>query len=61
LSAWLTGGGASELPQAGVDLDALLEQTRRLEGGAARRTHELVRRFLADVATRPVVAPVVTP
>lgn len=61
LSAWLTGGGASELAQAGVDLDALLEQTRRLEGGAARRTHELVRRFLADVATRPVVAPVVAP
>jgi GMP synthase-like glutamine amidotransferase len=61
LSAWLTGGGASELAQAGVDLDALLEQTRRLEGGAARRTHELVRRFLADMATRPVVAPVVTP
>jgi GMP synthase-like glutamine amidotransferase len=59
LTAWLTGGGASELAGAGVDLDALLAQTRRVQGGAAVRTHELVRRFLSDVATRPVVAPTV--
>jgi GMP synthase-like glutamine amidotransferase len=59
LSAWLTGGGASELASAGVDLDALLAQTRRLQAGAAARTHELVRRFARDVATRPAVTPAV--
>jgi GMP synthase-like glutamine amidotransferase len=57
LSAWLTGGGASELARAGVDLDALLAETRKLEAGAAVRTHELVRRFLSDVATRPAATP----
>ncbi len=57
LSAWLAGGGASELATAGVDTESLLAQTRRLEAGAALRTHELVRRFLSDVATRPVVIP----
>ncbi len=59
LTTWLTGGGASELARAGVDLDALLAQTRKLEAGAAARTHELVRRFLSDVATRPVATPTV--
>jgi GMP synthase-like glutamine amidotransferase len=57
LSAWLADGGASELATAGVDADALLAQTRRLGAGAAVRTHELVRRFLSDVATRPVAVP----
>jgi GMP synthase-like glutamine amidotransferase len=58
LDAWLSHGGGDELAQAGVDVDGLLSQTRSLADGAARRTHELVRRFVADVATRPVVAPV---
>jgi GMP synthase-like glutamine amidotransferase len=57
LSAWLTGDGASEMATAGVDVAALLAQTRRLEAGAALRTRELVRRFLSDVATQPVAAP----
>ena len=57
LSAWLAGGGAGELAGAGVDAGALLAQTRREAAGAAARTHELVRRFLSDVATRPVAAP----
>jgi GMP synthase-like glutamine amidotransferase len=61
LSAWLAAGGARELAGAGVAVDALLAQTRELAAGAALRTHELVRRFLSDVATRPVVAPTVTP
>jgi len=60
LSAWLAGGGARELAGAGVDPDTLLAQTRGLEAEAAARTHELVRRFVSDVATRPVVAPTVT-
>lgn len=59
LTAWLTGGGARELASAGVDTGALLAQTRALEAGAAARTHGLVRRFLSDVAIRPVVAPMV--
>jgi GMP synthase-like glutamine amidotransferase len=59
IGAWLAGGGARELAEAGVDADALLAQTRRLQGGAAARTHELVRRFLSDVAPRPAVAPTV--
>jgi hypothetical protein len=57
LAAWLDGGGARELAGAGVAVDALLAQTRELAAGAALRTRELVRRFLSDVATRPVVAP----
>jgi GMP synthase-like glutamine amidotransferase len=57
LAAWLESGGARELAGAGVDPGALLAQTRELEAGAALRTHELVRRFLSDVATRPVAAP----
>jgi GMP synthase-like glutamine amidotransferase len=57
LAAWLEGGGARELAGAGVAVDALLAQTRELAAGAALRTRELVRRFLSDVATRPVAAP----
>lgn len=57
LEAWLSGGGAAELAGIGADPGQLLARTRELAGGAARRTHELVRRFTTDVATRPVVTP----
>lgn len=60
LDAWLSHGGSDELARAGADVDRLLSQTRSLADGAARRAHALVRRFVADVATRPVGAPAST-
>jgi GMP synthase-like glutamine amidotransferase len=54
LECWLSAGGASELARLGLDADALMARTRSLVGGAAARTHELVRRFVTDVARRPV-------
>jgi len=56
LDAWLSEGGAEELATIGVDPARLLSETRALAGDAATRAHELVRRFVTDVATRPVVA-----
>jgi GMP synthase-like glutamine amidotransferase len=56
LDAWLSQGGAEELTRIGLDPQLLLRQTRALADDAATRTHELVRRFLTDVATRPVAA-----
>jgi hypothetical protein len=37
-----------------VDPQALIEQARTLADGAAARAHGLVRRFVHDVARRPV-------
>ena len=56
LEAWLSEGGTEELATIGVDPARLLRETRALAGDAAVRAHELVRRFVTDVATRPVVA-----
>jgi GMP synthase-like glutamine amidotransferase len=56
LDAWLSEGGAEELATIGVDPARLLSETRALADDAAARAHELVRRFVTDVATRPVAA-----
>jgi GMP synthase-like glutamine amidotransferase len=56
LDAWLAEGGTEELATIGVDPARLLRETRALAGDAAGRAHELVRRFVTDVATRPVAA-----
>jgi GMP synthase-like glutamine amidotransferase len=55
LEAWLGSGGSAELAELGVDPQALIDQSRTLADGAAARAHGLVRRFLFDVARRPVV------
>jgi GMP synthase-like glutamine amidotransferase len=55
LECWLDNGGAGQLAASGIDAGALLEQTRAVEGAAAVRAHELVRRFVTDVTTAPVV------
>ena len=55
LEAWLrSSGGDPHLAELGVDPQALIEQSRILADGAAARAHGLVRRFLCDVARRPV-------
>jgi len=54
LDSWLRVGGYDQLSGLDIDAEALLEQTRQLAGPAAARTAELVRRFVTDVATRPV-------
>jgi GMP synthase-like glutamine amidotransferase len=64
LECWLSTGGAAQLAACGVDAAALMARTRVLEGMAAARAHELVRRFVADVGTAPAVplaAPAVPP
>ena len=55
IESWMAAGGAEQLAENGVDARALLAQTRSLAVGAAARTGELVRRFVSDVALRPVV------
>ena len=55
LECWLDNGGAGQLAASGVDAGALLQQTRSLESVSALRAHELVRRFVTDVTTGPVV------
>jgi GMP synthase-like glutamine amidotransferase len=55
LDAWLSEGGTEELASIGVDPARLLGETRALADDAAARAHELVRRFVTDVATRPLV------
>jgi GMP synthase-like glutamine amidotransferase len=57
LDGWLSSGGAAELVAAGADPGRILADARSLAAGAAVRTRELVRRFVRDVATRPVVVP----
>lgn len=55
LECWLSVGGAGELARLGCDADELMAQTRSLAPGAAARAHELIRRFITDVARRPAV------
>ena len=54
LECWLDTGGAAQLAGCGVDAAALMARTRSLAGVSAVRTRELIRRFVADVATRDV-------
>jgi GMP synthase-like glutamine amidotransferase len=54
LEAWLSSGGGDNLTDLGVDTGALIEQARTLADGAAARAHTLVRRFVSDIARRPV-------
>jgi GMP synthase-like glutamine amidotransferase len=54
LEAWLGSDDAARLAESGVDPQALIEQSRTLADGAAARAHGLVRRFVFDVARRPV-------
>ena len=54
LECWLDSGGAAELAGLGIDPAGLMAQTRTLTSVSAVRAHELVRRFVTDVARRPV-------
>jgi GMP synthase-like glutamine amidotransferase len=54
LDTWLRIGGYDQLAGLDVDAEEMLAQTRTMAGPAAGRTHELVRRFVTDVASRPV-------
>jgi GMP synthase-like glutamine amidotransferase len=54
LDTWLRVGGYDQLAGLDVDAEEMLAQTRTMAGPAAGRTHELVRRFVTDVASRPV-------
>jgi GMP synthase-like glutamine amidotransferase len=56
LESWLSAGGAEQLAEVGVAVDPLLERSRLEAGAAAARAGTLVRRFVEDVARRPVVA-----
>ena len=49
LGDWI-GFGGDELRAHGVDVDALVAETARIEPSAVRRTHRLVDWFLTDVA-----------
>ena len=63
LDSWLRVGGYDQLSGLDIDVEPLLEQTRRLADQAAAGTLELVRRFVTDVARRPVapLAPLLAP
>ncbi len=54
LDAWLRMDDAATLAVAGIDPAPLIEQARALADGAAARAHGLVRRFVLDVARRPL-------
>jgi GMP synthase-like glutamine amidotransferase len=54
LEAWLGSEDAARLTESGVDPQPLVEQSRTLAAGAAARAHGLVRRFVHDIARRPV-------
>jgi GMP synthase-like glutamine amidotransferase len=56
LEAWLRSSDGEQLTEAGVDPQPMIEQSRTLADGAAARAHGLVRRFVKDVARRPVAA-----
>jgi GMP synthase-like glutamine amidotransferase len=61
LETWLDTGGAAQLAESGIDADEVMERTRALQAEAGHRTHELIRRFVHDVATAPVDATILTP
>jgi GMP synthase-like glutamine amidotransferase len=54
LDTWLRVDGYDQLSGLDIAVEPLLEQTRTLAVAAAARTTELVRRFVTDVARRPV-------
>jgi GMP synthase-like glutamine amidotransferase len=53
LECWLDTGGAANFAAQGIDPAGLMAQTQALAGVSAARAHELVRRFVTDVARRP--------
>jgi GMP synthase-like glutamine amidotransferase len=53
LDSWLGNGGTEALLADGIDPGQLLAEARSLEPEAAKRTHELARRFVTEVATVP--------
>jgi GMP synthase-like glutamine amidotransferase len=61
LTTWLGDGGDAELAAHGVDAEDLMTRTRAAEAEATVRAHELVRRFVRDVASAPIDATVLTP
>ena len=62
LESWLAADGEAQLAEVGVAAPALLAQTRLLTRAAAARAEALIRRFVTDVARRPVVpVPVLPP
>jgi GMP synthase-like glutamine amidotransferase len=61
LESWLSTGGSEQLAGLGIAVEPLLERTRREAGAAAARADALVRRFVGDVARRPVVPVPVPP
>jgi GMP synthase-like glutamine amidotransferase len=61
LEAWLAADGEAQLAEVGIAAPPLLAQTRLLTGAAAARAEALVRRFVTDVARRPVAPAPVLP
>ena len=55
LQSWLSAGGSEQLAGLGIAVEPLLARTRLEAGAAAARADTLVRRFVGDVARRPVV------
>ena len=55
LESWLAAGGEAQLAEVGVAASPLLALTRQLTAAAAARAEALIRRFVTDVARRPVV------
>lgn len=56
LECWFSVGGADQLAACGEDAAALMARTRSLADVSAARAHELIRRFVTDVATGPAVS-----
>jgi GMP synthase-like glutamine amidotransferase len=56
LECWLDNGGGAELAAQRIDAAELMARTRLLAGASATRAHELVRRFVTNVANAPVTA-----
>lgn len=50
VEGWLDGGGREVVEERGVNVDQLLEESRRTEQAAAQRAHRLVDGFLTHVA-----------
>jgi GMP synthase-like glutamine amidotransferase len=61
LEAWLAADGEAQLAEVGVAVPPLLAQTRLLTAAAAARAQTLIRRFVTDVARRPMVPVPVLP
>ena len=61
LETWLSTDGEAQLAEVGLAAAPLLAQTRLLTDAAAARAQSLIRRFVTDVARRPMVAPPALP